>query len=292
MTQADLLGPWAPLEGGHGTALDADGAVTAAAQIGRLLVWSQRRALLVREAPAPFPGRPRIAGERVLWGELAIPLGGGEDERVPGVQAALAEGTGEPAHAAPGTGYAPSVYAWSPDGERLVVAAGWRGAPRQPATRAVLLARSGERRALLWEDGDLAPGAAWAGAEQIVLGSRTPRVYDQSGALLRELEPGLPALRIDGAGGRILIAEPHRVTVWDDEPAARWEGQWLDAALGRDGELVALVDAGGALHAARPGGEPAPLEAPGRVAGVALAQDRIVVALGGGGGVHEAPLRT
>jgi hypothetical protein len=279
---------WSPLGGGHGTMLDTAGELTAAAQLGRIAIWEGQDLVLECEAPAANPGRPRIEGRSVYWGEMVLDLDA-RPRQVPGVRAALAEGTGEPAVAGPGGGYAPSAYAWG-DG-RLVVAGGWRGTPpRQPAARAVLLDASGDRLALLWEDGDLAPTAAWAGAERVVLGTRTPRVHDASGALVRELEPGIPALRVDGNAELVLVAEPHRVTVWDagGDAVARWTGQWLDAAISPAGARVALVDADGGLWTTEPGAEPRAVDVPGRVAGVALGDARAVIALASGAGVRTA----
>jgi hypothetical protein len=60
-----------------------------------------------------------------------------------------------------------------------------------------------------------------------------PSEHDAPGAPVRELEPGIPALRVDRDAPLVLIAEPHRVTVWDGgEAIARWPGQWTDAAIG------------------------------------------------------------
>ena len=73
------FGDWVPLAGGYGTALAVDGDVTAAAQLGRITVWAGGELALRREAPAPAPGRPRVAGDRVLWGELALGLNGAEE---------------------------------------------------------------------------------------------------------------------------------------------------------------------------------------------------------------------
>ena len=274
---------WAPLEGGYGTMLGVAGPITAAARLGGLAIWDGADLVLECEPAVATPGHPRIEGRRVFWGENVLDLDG-PPRQLPGVTETVAGGVS----GGPGGGYAPSVYAWG--GGRLVVAAGWRGAPpRQPNTRAVLLDGSGEEIAVLWEDGDLAPTAAWAGEDRIVLGSRAPRVYDASGALVRELEPGIPALRVDGDAGLVLIAEPHRVTVWDGEEAiARWPGQWNDAAL--SGGLVALVDAEGGLWTARPGGAPEPLDAPGPVAAVALGGGRAAIALASAAGVRTTNL--
>ena len=284
-----MTGEWTPLADGYGTMLAVGGTLTAAAQLSRITVWEGDDVVLECEAPVASPGRPAIEGRRVYWGEMVLDLDG-PPQRVPDVLAAVAEGTGEPAGGGPGGGYTPTLYAWGAG--KLIVAAGWRGTPpRQPATRALLLDASGERRALLWEDGDLSPTAAWVGEDRVVLGSRAPRVYDAGGELVRVLEPGIPALRVDANARLVLIAEPHRVTLWEDDSAvARWPGQWLDAALAPEGARVALVDSDGRLWLAEPGGEPQPLDTPGSVAGVALGPGRAAIALASAAGVRTAPL--
>jgi hypothetical protein len=283
------FGEWTPLAGGYGTALGVHGDVTAAAQLGRITVWKDGEVVVQRDAPVPSPGRPRVTDGRVLWGELALGLDGAE-QRV-AVDAALAAGTAAPVHASPGVGFRPTAYAWAPDGERIVVVAD----NREESPRAVLLDRSGDRRALLWEERDRPPGAAWAGARRLLLGTRDPRVFGADGELENVLERGVPALRVEGddAERRLLIAEPNRITVWDAEtwkPATRWPGRWLDAAISPSGELVVAVDSEWRLLAGRPGGEPEPIATPGAVAGVALADDRAVIALADAGGVFTAPL--
>ena len=283
------FGDWTPLAGGYGTALGVHGDVTAAAQLGRITVWKDGVIALQRDAPVPSPGRPRVTADRVFWGELALALDGAE-QRV-AVAAALAAGTGAPAHASPGVGFRPTAYAWARDGERLVVVADSREEP----ARAVLLDRSGERRALLWEERDRPPGAAWAGAGRLLLGTREPRVFGGDGQLENVLERGLPAVRVDGddEDRRLLIAEPNRMTGRDAEtwtPATRWPGHWLDAAISPSGELVLAVDGEWRLLAGRPGGEPEPIAAPGAVAAVALDDGRAVIALADAGGVFTAPL--
>jgi hypothetical protein len=291
VTGGDILDPWTALAGGTGTMLAVDGATTAAAQLGRITVWSGEDVAQRCEAPVPSPGRPRIAGGQVLWGELVLDGGGGA-ERVAGVHAALAEGTDAPAHSSPGNGFVPSAYAWAPDGARLAVAASWRrGAPR-----VVLLDRGGERRALLWEEEDLVPQALWAGSSRIVVGTRSPLVFRADGALENVLERGVPALRVEADAGesRLLIAEPGRITVWNADswaPGARWPGAWLDAAIAPAGDLVLAVGGDRRLYAARVGGEPEPIDAPGPVQAVALDGARVVVALGDGHGIFSAAVR-
>jgi hypothetical protein len=283
------FGAWTPLAGGYGTALGVHGAVTAAAQLGRITVWRDGEVVVRREAAVPSPGRPRVGAGRVLWGELALGLDGAEEHVA--VHAALAAGTGAPVHGSPGVGFRPTLYAWAPDGERLVVVADNREEP----PRAVLIDRSGERLALLWEERDRPPEAAWAGASRLLLGTRDPRVFAADGRLENVLERGVPAMRVeaDAAERRLLIAESNRITVWDAQtwtPETRWPGQWLDAALSPSGELVLAVDSGWRLMAGRRGGEPQPVATPGAVAAVALGDDRAVIALADAGGVLTAPL--
>lgn len=293
-----LGGPWSPLVGGQGTTLAVSGEYTAAARLASLTVWAGDRVVARADAPSPSPGRPRFVLPSVFWGVGVLNLGTGTYARLPGVYEALVRGTDAPPFASPGRDYLPASYAWSPDGDALVVSAAWAGVSRHLPSRAVLLDGSGEYRATLWEAHDLAPAAAWVGRRAIVLGTREPLVFARDGRHVATLSEGVPAKRIESSADEasLMIVEDRRVAVWKTSPwelRGEWPGLWLDAALAPDGSGLVAVDFDGRLHRARvadglaPAGE---LETADPVAALAHGTDRIVAAFARGVSVRTAPL--
>jgi hypothetical protein len=291
------VGEWTPLPGGGGSLLALAGPWTAAAELGRLTVWSAERLVAQVEPARPIPGRPQLTAHEVRWGGTVLSLETGETREVEGVDAALRAGLDLPVDPPPGGGgYAPAGSAWSPDGEVLIVSAAWHGFAGPPSARVALLDADDERQAILWEAGDLAPRALWAGPRFLIVGAREPRVYTRDGALYNVLDGRTPAARIetDLDERHILIAEHGRLTVWSTEtwkPLARWEGGWLDAALAPSADLVVAVDLDGKLHtAALADGTPVPVPVKDPVQAVALGDDRIVACFARGAPIRTAPI--
>jgi hypothetical protein len=278
--------------------LSVAGGYTAAAELGRMTVWSGHEVIARVEARTPTPGRARVNGRAARWGECVVDLATGDLRWVEGIRAALVAGTGTPADPPPSGGYVAAAYAWSSDGDALVVTAGWSGPPGPPAARAVLLDDTGRYRATLWEGSDVAPKSAWVGRDMIVIGTREPRAFERDGSPLVELDATTPAARIeaDAEEKRVLVMEHGRVTVWNVatwKPVGVWEGQWLDAAITPDGHIVVAVDLSGRLHAARLDdglSDAAELDAPDPIQSIALGDDRIAATFMAGEPVRTAAL--
>lgn len=294
-----MIGSWIPLSGGRGATLAIEGNETAAAQLARLTVWSGERMVAQIDAPAQEPGRPRLAKDRALWGDGTLEFASGRFDRVKGIDTALVDGTDAPRSSSPSKRYAPATYAWSIDGEALVVSAAWIGKPGPPPARAVLLNGTGRIQSVLWQGSDLAPRAAWVGDDVLVLGTRVPRVFDRDGSLVAELAAETPPVRIeaDAAEHRLLIVEHGCLTVWNMETwtiEGVWPGSWLDADLAPDGQLMAALDFSGRLHLARIE-ESIPVVSqvtlPDQPRGIALGDGRLAVAFGVGEGVRTATVR-
>ena len=275
------LGDWRVLPGGSGTRLALAGDRTVAASLGAVAVWSGTQ--LEASAELSFPGRPQIVDGSVYCGDVA--LDGSGSRRLPDLDAVLREGTQAPPEPPPGDGgYRVTASAWAPGGDALVVTAAATGLP----ARALLLDGSGRRVETLWEGGEVAPGAVWAGDDVIVVGTQ---VYARDGRPLATLEAVTTPVRIEATGARVLVVEHGRLTLWD---RASWrsvaviEGGWLDAALSDDG--LAAVDLHGALWLGSPGdlaevGQPDPVQA------VALSGARVVASFARGDALRTAELR-
>ncbi|MDH3603847.1 MAG: hypothetical protein OEU26_29915 [Candidatus Tectomicrobia bacterium] len=294
-----MIGAWTPLLGGRGATLAVANEYTAAAELARLTVWADERRIAQVEAATPAPRRPRISGGRVLWGDGVMELATGYYQRVEAVAAAIVEGTDAPQTPTPFGGYRAATYAWSDDGQALVISAAWTGPPGPPPARVVLVDGSGHHQATLWQESDLAPTAAWVGCNVIVVGTREPRVYDRAGSNLIILSTGTPAVRINASVDetRLLVVEHGRLTVWDIErwtTVGVWTGTWLDAALTPDGRTVVAVGLNGHLYLARVENGLSlarELSLPDQVRGIALGCNRIVAAFASGDAVRTAPFQ-
>lgn len=297
------LGAWRALPGGWAATLAVDGERTAAAAAGRITVWEGEREI-AEATTATRVGRPRFAGERVLWGAGALDLASGRYRAVEGIGAALVEGTGEtpglPDWPLPqGRGYVPTAYAWSPDGEMLVASASWGGPPGPPAARVVLVTAAGEHRATLWQASDLAPTAAWVGHSALVVGCRQPRVFDLQGQELATLEGVTPPVRIEASAdeSRLLVVEHGRLALWrtaDWSELVTHQGAWLDASLSPDGRLLAAVDFEGRLRIAAVAEQWRELTRPAlpaAITGLALGEERLAATFADGDALRRARIR-
>lgn len=293
-----MIGSWTPLHDGRGSRLALSSQRTAAAELRRLTVWSAGSRIAHVEAPVPEPGRPRFAGEFVLWGDGKFDITSGEYKRMPEILRAIGEGSSAPPTPSPLGEYVPTTYAWGEDSEVLVVAAAWNGAPGPPPARAVLVNGSGHHQKALWEGSDVAPMAAWVGREVVVVGVRQPRVFDRDGCAVATLAEGVPAVRIEASADdtRLLVVEHGRLTVWD---TASWKslgtkrGAWLDATIDPIGRILVAADLQGRLQFTRVDrylSVIADVTPPDPVRGVALGTDRLVAAFAAGAAVREAPL--
>ncbi|HMO47509.1 MAG TPA: hypothetical protein PKB14_15940 [Rubrivivax sp.] len=283
------LGPWHALPAGGGQALAIDGATLAAASPTHLVAWRDGREIASHAAARRIAGWPRIAGERVLWGDGMLDLADGRWLPARGAEA-LFEAT-----TPLGTEYA-TAWAWSPDAQALgcCIAGG-----RDAGARFVLLDTASGAARTLWRSTDLAPQAAWLGRSGIVLGSRQPQRWGRDGSPAAALGtgPALPALRIESSAGetRLLIADPLGLAVWALPEAERildCRGHWIDATLTPDGQALFAVDAAGTLQGCtlQPGHAPRPLT--GGPPGIAaLACDATQLLLGAGRRWHLAPWR-
>ena len=241
------ISSWQPLLGGRGNTLAIDKNYVAAAELARLTVWSGDQLIAQVESPIPAPGRPRFTAGHLMWGEGLLNLQTGIYKHVADVSAALVQGTETPVLPSPRGGYCPSTYAWSPEGDALVVAAAWTGVPGPPSARVILVSGSGHYQSTLWQGSDLAPKAIWAGRDVIVVGNRNPLVFNRDGSIIKTLTAKVPAFRIDVSADetRLLLAEHGQLTIWDTHtwiPIGTVIGRWLDAAISSDGNLVMAVD--------------------------------------------------
>ncbi|MGH9215138.1 MAG: hypothetical protein ACRDZS_02700 [Acidimicrobiales bacterium] len=297
------IGPWRALDGGYGATVAVAGAYTVAAQLGYLTVWAGQRLVAHVTAQASAPGRPRIvqdrlAKDKVYWGPGVLDLASG---RLALLASLAAETTGTVVPRGVGIspqGYSTATYAWSPDGSMVAVTAQHASGPHPPTASAVVRDNAGQLLATLWECPDIAPRAAWVGRTLVVIGTRQPGVFRRNGSRVVELDGATPPVRIEASSDetRLLMVEHTRLTLWDTAtwaPVGIADGQWLDAALAPDGQLVIAVDFAGTLHTldgtlASGPPLPAPGAALGGALGVALDDSRVVAAFPGE--VHTAPL--
>lgn len=283
------LGPWRALPAGGGQVLAIAGATLAAATPKHLVAWRDGREIASHAAARRIAGRPRIAGERVLWGDGMLDLAGGRWLPARGAEALFEA-------AAPMGGEYATAWAWPPDAQALgcCIAGG-----RDAAARFVLLDTASGAARTLWRSSDLAPQAAWIGRSHIVLGSRQPQLWWRDGSPAAALGdgPALPALRIEASADekRLLVADPSGLAVWALPEAERvldCRGDWLDATLTPDGQALFAVDAAGALQGCtlQPGQAPQPLA--GAPPGItALACDATQLLVSAGRRWHVAPWR-
>jgi hypothetical protein len=193
-----------------------------------------------------------------------------------------------------GKGEQPVTYAWSPGGERLVASV-WSGDPSRPAK--VVLHDGGS--STLWEGSDIAPRAAWAGREAIVVGFKDPRVWSASGAELGTIAAGGASIeRIDASRDerRLIAVDVNRtIALIDGQSFAvldRWSGAWAYGAIDPDGRFAVGLDTSGALHFACIEGErlvPAG-QAEGDRGAAAVAVGDDLIAIAGGGELRVASL--
>jgi len=231
---------WTPLDEGSGTVLAASGAVTAAAQLGMLTVWSDGAQAAHVTSDLPNPARPRIAGRRVYWGPHMIDLDLRTNRTLVPLRVAL-------------PGYEQTAHAWAPDGRAAVVAARRTGPAGSSPAVVALLDGEGKQLSVVWESADLAPVALAFGEDTFVIGTRGPRVFDAEGQQVRTLAAETSPFRIevDAASARVLVAEYAQLGVWDlanGEVLGVRRGTWVDAALTPDGTRLVAVDFAGRVQ--------------------------------------------
>jgi len=241
------IGSWQSLLGGRGDKLTINKNYIAAAELARLTVWSEDNLIAQIESPLPTPSYPRFTATHLRWGEVILSLETGLYERIEDLYAALVYETEAPIIPSPRGGYRPSIYAWAPDGDALVVAATWTGATGPPPARVILTQESGEYQNTLWQGSDFAPKAIWVGHSLIVVGNRNPLVLNRDGSIVKTLTANTPAFRIEASAdeSRLLVAEYGQLTIWDTHTwttIGKLAGTWLDAAIFPDGQFVMAVD--------------------------------------------------
>ena len=238
------LEPWRTLRSEGGSSLALDGARLAIAGPARLGVWRHGMRIATVEAPAPSPGVPRFAGQRVYWGAGVLDLTSG---KYTVIDAAL------PARC-PGGGERPHVYAWSPNGERLLGSFS-TGNPNASTRVTLFDARGGAAIATLWKGTSVPPQAAWIGERAIVVGFANPRVFDASGSPRFEIPLGggtIVAIEAAANEQRLIVVDLNRAISWVDPENGsvldRWDGPWLHAAVSADGQFVAALEPWGKLQ--------------------------------------------
>ncbi len=241
------IGSWRvrPSEGGGWLALDEDR--MAVASSARLSVWQGDTRIAMVEALFPAPGMPGFVGEKVCWGPGILDLVSGAYRPLDNAQPTVWPGGGERAH----------IYAWSPEGDRLVAGFG-TGHSNHPVRVTLYDGETGATVATVWEGSGLPPQAAWAGEHAVVVGLSSPQVFDHSGK-------HLAAIPIEGANvasiaaprseHRLMLLDLNRTILWIDTAAWTildvWPGPWLHAAVSPDGRLVIALEAWGKVHFAR-----------------------------------------
>jgi hypothetical protein len=281
---------WHRLPGPAGATIAVGGEVIAASSVSELSVWRGDRVLAVA-ARAPSPGRPRILGgsvgrPRVWWGPHVVTV---ESEEVDTLDELLAATTVPPRPYVGGRGDGEgrvASYAWSPDGETVLVATQDQGGSQSLAASAVLMSATGKTIKSLWQASEFAPAASWVARQFLVLGTRPSLVFDVDGNPVTDLPGASAPIRIEAsADERTLLVTAHdQLARWD---TGRWTattaaGPWLDAALAPEGELVAAIGFSGELslldtdlHVARR------IAPPGPPTGVAIGADHLVVTVAG-----------
>jgi hypothetical protein len=283
------IGSWQTLLSNGASVIAFDGKRMAAAGSARLKVWQGNTLLATADASFPAPGAPRFASQRVYWGAGFLDLGSGRYTRIAGA---------EPV-ARPGTGERPHVYAWSPQGDRMIGSFS-TGDPRRPVRVTLFRGQTGVEEATLFDGTGLPPSAAWFGARAAVVGFSDPQVFDRSGAPMARIALGGGTIAcIDATGGeqRVIVVDLNRAIHWID-PATwtvldRWPGPWMHGAVSQDGRLIAVLEPWGKLHFAsmeedrfRPAGQ---IAVDDRAVAVALNPGEIATV--GGGEVRRASLR-
>jgi hypothetical protein len=281
---------WHRLPGPAGATIAVGGDVIAAGSVSQLSVWRGDRVLAVA-ARAPSPGRPRIlvgsvGRPRVCWGPHVVAV---ENEEVDTLDELLVATNVPPRPYVGGRGGGHgrvASYAWSPDGETVVVATQDRSGAQSLAASAVLLSATGTTIKSLWHASEFAPAASWVARQFLVLGARPSLVFDLDGNRVTDLPGASAPIRIEASSDeRTLLVTAHdQLARWD---TGRWTattaaGPWLDAALAPDGEQVAAIGFSGELslldsdlHVARR------IAPPGPPTGVAMGADHLVVTVAG-----------
>ena len=240
------IGTWTPIGPTQGGATIAiAGELTAVAGPGHVVVWTGMQRVCQVEAPCPAPGTPRFRNGQLLWGPGVLDLNTNSYEVI---EAACPQ-------IRPGGGQRPSIYAWSPNGARLV--AGYSTGEADHQTRVTLFdGIGGQPIAELLRGNELPPQAVWVGREVAVVGFREPRLFSlATGAAqgMLPLDAGI-ITRLDAdQDERFLIAvdlnrsviliDQSRMTVVD-----RWEGRWQDAVISPDGRFLSALDMEGSMH--------------------------------------------
>jgi hypothetical protein len=229
-------------EGGSALAFDRDRLAIAGA--ARLCIRRFDATLASVVAPAPAPGVPRFAGPEVYWGPGVLDLRSGTFRVLEGALPARRPGGGE----------RPQVYAWSPQGNRLLGSFS-TGNSNAPTRVSLFDGRTGTTVATLWNGAGIPPQAAWAGGRAIVVGFGTPRVFDHAGKHLADVALNgatVVAIDSDTRERRLIAVDLNRAIAWI-EPETwtildRWPGTWLHAAISPDGAFVAALEPWGKIH--------------------------------------------
>ena len=237
------------------------------------MIWRNGELLGRFESPVPNPGRLAVVGRRVHWGTRVVDTATGDVAVGPQLSEVL-------------PGYAQTAAAWSPDGSAVLLAGRWGGVVGERPTAAAVLVDGGQSTTL-WQVSDVAPDALWCGDHRLIVGCRTPAVFDRSGRPAGSLPLETPPFRIDGdrAGSVVLVAGHGRLVVGaaDGSVFATADGQWLDAVLAPDGGSVLSVDLSGnlRLRSVEPGlPVRQEISTPDRVVGIGLSDSAIVAAFG------------
>lgn len=283
------IGSWQTLPSAGGSVIAFAGERMAVAGSARLAVWRGNALLAAADAWFPAPGAPRFAGQRVYWGAGFLDLGSGQYIRVPAAEPAVRPGAGE----------RPQVYAWSPQGDRMVGSFS-TGDPRQPVRVTLFSGQTGSEDVALFEGGGLPPSAAWFGERAVVVGFSDPRVFDRSGTPVARIALGggtIASIDATAREERVIVVDLNRAIYWID-PATwtvldRWPGPWMHGAVSEDCRLIAGLEPWGKLHFAsmeedrfRPMGQAAVDD---RAVAVALNPGEIATV--GGGEARRASLR-
>ena len=276
------IGRWQAVSAEGGGSVAVDARRLAVASQGHLVVWLGGQRQATAEAPWPAPGKPRLAGDRVLWGPGMLDIPSGRYAALPTARPEIWPGGGE----------RPNVHAWSAPGDRLLVSYS-TGDPARPTRISLFDGRDGRVIATHWSASARAPEAAWAGRDVVVAGFGDLEVLDAATGAVRDriaLGAGtVTSLDADAAERRLLAVDLNHAVVWIDlqelRVVDRWVGRWQDAAIAPDGRLAVAVDLAGLLHFAaftpdrfQPLGEADNVVAPGSVA-----LSRGVLAVAGGG---------
>jgi hypothetical protein len=236
------VGVWTTLPSEGASALAIGGGRLAAASPAHLVVWQGTRRVVGLDAVSAAPGVPRLAGDRVYWGPAVVDLStGAATPRAGAVPDYLPQGRGDQA----------AVYAWSPDGARIL--AGYQSGG---GGKIVLHdGGSGAPLGMVWSGAGMAPRVAWMGRTAGVAGFNEPQVFGADGTPRATIPLGGAAIgAIDATADdrRLVIVDINRSMALVDGASFaildRWSGRWAHGAIAPDGSFVAALDTAGNLQ--------------------------------------------